>query len=611
MSRTRPAARWRGVPAVDESAVAALYDAMRAENERKRQEAQAVATLWPEAVARLLVLRGVRELDEARRLLRPQLSQLTPPEALTDLPRAAERLVEALRRGERVMVHGDYDVDGICSTALLTRMLRAMGGDAEPFIPERKADGYDLGPAGVRAAIAMKAKIVLTCDCGTTALEPARALAAQGIDLIVTDHHRPQAELPVALAVVNPQREAELETRGDRALAAVGVAWKLMAAVLEMRGGDLSEAERAELRALLDAQLELVALATVADVAALVGDNRIFVAEGLKRMSKAPAAGMPDRRNRGLRALIRSAGLDDKRLTAGRLGFVVAPRLNALGRIRHALDGVKLLLADDDSVAMDLAVECNRANDERQLKDRDILAQAQRKLETIDIDAARGIVLHGDGWEPGVIGIVASRVVELTHRPTFMIAVGTDGGARIGKGSGRSIPGFDLHAALTSCGDLLMKYGGHRAAAGLTIAAENIEAFAERFDQAAASALSEEQLVPELKPDLELPIAQADESLLDALRFLEPFGMGNPGPVLLSRGVPVKGGARSVGSDGLKLEFAGDRGPREAIGWGMASRAADVPRDGKVDIVYRLEMNEFRNARTLQANILDLRRSND
>ncbi|HRN54186.1 MAG TPA: DHH family phosphoesterase, partial [Gemmatimonadaceae bacterium] len=361
MSRSRPAARWREVPVVDEAAVAALLTEMQAAHAQRVAQARpgrSVPAMFPAEVARLLVQRGVHRLDDARRLLAPSLEQLTPPESLTDLPRAAERLAEALRRRERILVHGDYDVDGICSTALLTRMLRAMGGDVLYFIPDRHLDGYDLGPAGVRAAKEDAARLVLTCDCGTTALAAARELARQGIDLIVTDHHRPQAELPEAIAVVNPQREPDIATRGDRALAAVGVAWKLMAALLTLRAGDVSEAERESLAALLDAQLELVALATVADVAALVGDNRVFVAEGLKRMSSAPAAGAPDRRNLGLRALIRSAGLDDKRLTAGRLGFVVAPRLNAVGRIRHAMRGVELLLAEDEASAMDLAAEC-------------------------------------------------------------------------------------------------------------------------------------------------------------------------------------------------------------------------------------------------------------
>jgi single-stranded-DNA-specific exonuclease len=312
-----------------------------------------------------------------------------------------------------------------------------------------------------------------------------------------------------------------------------------------------------------------------------------------------------------LRALVRSAGLDEKRLTAGRLGYTVAPRLNALGRVRQALTGVELLLAESETKAMDLAAECNRANEERQGLDRKILDEAKARLDTMDVDQARGIVLHGEDWEPGVIGIVASRIVELTHRPTFMIAVTHDGTARVGKGSGRSVSGFDLHAALTACGDLLVKYGGHKAAAGLTIAPENIEAFAERFDAEARARLSADDLIPLLRPDLELRIDQADEALLGVMKHLEPFGMGNAGPVFVSRGVRLKGGARKVSTDGLKLEFVSETGPREAVGWGMYGRAAEVPRDGRLDVVYRLDVNEYRGARTLQANLLDLRVSTD
>lgn len=603
MSRTRPAARWRDVPAVDPALVAALSAGLRSLTDRAGKPA------LPESLLRLLAVRGVRVVDEAARYLKPQREHLTPPEALTDLTRAAERLAAAVRAREAILVHGDYDVDGISSTALLTIVLRALGGVVTPFIPDRKADGYDLGPAGVRKALEVGARVVLTCDCGTTALQPARDLRAAGVDLIITDHHQLSAETPVCYALVNPQREPDVATRADRHMAAVGVAWKLALVVSELLASELSEAERDERRALVDDQLELVALATVADVAPLVGDNRIMVAEGLRRMSTPPKPGARDRRNLGLRALIRSASLDEKRLTAGRLGFVVAPRLNALGRIRQALTGVDLLLATDETTAMDLAAECNRANDERQQLDRDILEQAQALLAGRDLDAARGLVLHGEGWEPGVIGIVASRVVEMTHRPTFMIAVGNDGGVRVGKGSGRSIPGFDLHAALTACGDLLQKYGGHKAAAGLTIDVRHIPEFVERFDAVAAAALTEEQLTPELRPDLELPIDAADEALLNAIRFMEPFGIGNSGPVLLSRGVSLRGGARKVGSDGLKLELLSASGPREALGWGMASRASEIPRDGRVDVVYRLEMNEFRGARTLQASLLDVRPS--
>jgi single-stranded-DNA-specific exonuclease len=601
VSRTRPAARWQQVPVADAAVVAALSTGLQALTDRAGKPA------LPEALVRLLAVRGVLAVDDAARFLKPQREHLTPPDSLTDLRRAAERLATAIRAQEHIMVHGDYDVDGISSTSLLTKMLRALGGQVTPFIPDRKADGYDLSAAGVRKAIEIGATVVLTCDCGTTALQPARDLKAAGVDLIITDHHRLGAETPVAYALVNPQRESDVDTRADRHMAAVGVAWKLSQVLVEILTADATDAHCSAMRDLLDDQLELVALATVADVAPLVGDNRIMVAEGLRRMSTAPAAGVRDRRNLGLRSLIRSASLDEKRLTAGRLGFVVAPRLNALGRIRQALVGVELLLEEDESRALDLAAECNRANDERQQLDRRILEEAQGMLTNRDLTAARGIVLWGEGWEPGVIGIVASRVVEMTHRPTFMIAVHHDGTQLIGKGSGRSVPGFDLHAALTACGDLLEKYGGHKAAAGLTIKPENIPAFAERFNAAAAAALTEDQLTPELRPDLELPLGAADEALLSAIRFLEPFGIGNAGPVLLSRGVALRGGVKKIGSDGLKLEFATEVGPREAVGWGMASRASEITKDCAIDMVYRLEVNEFRGNRTLQAALLDMR----
>lgn len=594
MSRTRPAARWRAPDAADASVFATLAEGLRPQGERADKPA------LPEAVLRLLAARGVHGVEEAKRFLRPALTDLMAAEALTDLERAADRLAAAVDAGELIVVHGDYDVDGMCSTALLTRVLRAAGGRVEPFIPDRRTDGYDLGPAGVRFAVEQGARLVCTCDCGTTALEAARSLRAAGIDLIITDHHRLGPEVPDAFALVNPQRESDVGARADGQLAAVGVAWKLMRTMVpRVARARASDDVRAQLLTLVDDQLELVALATVADVARLVGDNRIFVSEGLKRLASP--------RNPGLKALIRSAGLDEKRVTAGRLGYTVAPRLNALGRIRHARQGVELLLEDDPSRALDLARLCNEANTERQELDKAVLESARAQLGAIDLATARGLVLHGEGWEPGVIGIVASRIVELTHRPSFMIAVTHDGTAAVGKGSGRSVPGFDLHAALTACGDLLVKFGGHRAAAGLTIEPARIPEFVARFDAAVRASITDDLLTPELRPDLELPIHDADHPLVEALRFLEPFGMGNPAPVMVSRGVKLRGGARTVGADGLKLAFETSTGPREAVGWGMAARKGEIVRDGVLDVVYRLELNEFRGERTLQANLLDFR----
>ncbi len=366
--------------------------------------------------------------------------------ALRDLPEAVARLADAVRSGQTILVHGDYDVDGMCSTALMVRSIRALGGRAVPFIPDRRRDGYDLGAAGVAAAQAAGAAVVLTCDCGTTAYAAAEALRVAGITLIIADHHLPGGPLPHAFAVLNPRR-ADDESP-DKDLAAVGVAFKLALALTRALGGN----ENVVLNS-----LDLVALATVADVAALRGENRVFVRRGLALMSESKSA--------GIRALIRSAGLEGKEITAGRVGYILAPRLNALGRLDQAIHGVELLLAERDDEANSIARLCEERNRERQEMDRAILDNAMRRVEKIDLDATYGIVLADRDWHAGVIGIVASRLVEQTTRPVFLIAV-QDG---IGKGSGRSISAFDPYAALAECGDVLTKHGGHRMAAGLTV----------------------------------------------------------------------------------------------------------------------------------------------
>ena len=578
MSRLRPAARWLAPPPVPEEIAAELALALAPRGDRAARDP------LPMAVFRLLAARGVSDPAAARDFLRPALADLEPPEAIADLARAAQRLAAAVRGGETILVHGDYDVDGICSTTLMTRTLRTLGGTVVPFIPDRLRDGYDLSAAGVEAARKAGATVVLTCDCGTTAVEPAAALAAAGVDLIISDHHRPGPTLPQAFAIVNPMRD---ERAGrDKYLAAVGVAYKLALAVTRALGGD---------DAIVEDQLDLVALATVADVAPLVGDNRILVREGLKRMAES--------KNLGLRALIRAARLDEKRITAGRLGFTLAPRLNALGRLKSALRGVELLLATSEAEANMIARECEELNQERQGMDRRILAEAQQAVGALDLDTTYGLVLASDDWHAGVIGIVASRVVEMTGRPTMMIAV-TDG---IGKGSGRATSKFDLHAALEECSDLLLKHGGHRAAAGLTIDEKRIPDFAARFNRIARERLTADDLVPELRTDLELPLEEADAAFESALRHLEPFGVGNPGPVLVSRNVRVASAPRAVGTDGLKFSLVTAGGSIDALGWGLVGRKAEFARGAQVDIAYRLEMNEFRGARTLQANLLDVR----
>ena len=567
-TRRRPDARWVQAAAPDAATAEALSAALG----------------LPLPLARVLVGRGHATEAAAKRYLRPDLAHVADPSLMAGMADAVDRLMRAVRTGETVMVHGDYDVDGICSTALMTRTLRALGATVVPFIPSRQTDGYDLGPAGVAAAVKAGASLVLTCDCGTTAVAAGDALADAGIDLIVSDHHLPGPALPRAVAILNPRRHDD--TSPDKDLAAVGVAYKLATALTRAMGGNLNVVLN---------QLDLVALATVADVAPLRGENRVFVRRGL--------AVMRETKNLGLRALIRSAALDGKEITAGRVGFILAPRLNALGRMDRAIMGVELLLAETDDAALAIARHCEERNRERQELDRAMLDDVMRRVDALDLDATWAIALADERWHAGVIGIVASRVVEQTARPAFLVAV-KDG---VGKGSGRSIPAFDLHAALEACGDLLIKHGGHRAAAGLTIDANRMPDFAERFNAVARERLTPADLTRTVHVDLELPVAEATSDLERLMRHLEPFGVGNPGPTFSARGVRVATTAARIGADGVKFMVATPAGAVEAVGWGMADRAPLLAPGKAVDLAYRIERNVFRGTETLQLGVVDVR----
>lgn len=538
----------------------------------------------PAALCRLLAVRGFAAPDEAKTYLRPRLDQLHDPNCFTDMDRAVGRLIVALRENETILVHGDYDVDGICSTTIMVRTLRTLGGNAIPFIPQRLRDGYDLTDAGVRAAREAGATLVVTCDCGTSAHGPVADLQASGIDVIVTDHHLPGNGLPPAFAVLNPKRPGC--TSRDKDLAAVGVAFKLALALTRAVGGNENQVYNL---------LDLVALATIADVAPLRGENRIFVRYGLKLLNEA---------NRpGIRAMIRAAGLEGKALTSGRVGFVLAPRLNAAGRLGSALRGVDLLMTPSETEANPIARELEELNARRQEIDRATLDRARELVTQLDLGSTYGIVLAEQGWHPGVIGIVASRIVEEFGRPTVLVALDGDEG----KGSGRSISAFDLHGGLAECSDLLRRFGGHRSAAGVTIATDRVAEFAARFNEVAASRLTEDDLVPELRVDLELPFEEANPELESLLRHLEPCGIGNPSPLLMSREVTVAAPPRTIGKDGLKLLLHRDGRELVAIGWGMAPRAKELDVGMAIDIAYRLERDEFRGESRLQARLADFR----
>jgi single-stranded-DNA-specific exonuclease len=545
----------------------------------------------PTLVCSLLSARGYSDVDAAKSFLRPRLEQLHSPLLLSGMEVAIHRLSRAIRDGETIMVHGDYDVDGICSTTILVHTIRQLGGTAVPFIPNRLRDGYDLSDAGVRAAVAAGARVVVTCDCGTSAHKAVADLRSAGIDVIISDHHLPSGAPPECLAVLNPRLPGN--TYPDRDLCAAGVAFKLAVALLETCGGSANVALR---------MLDLVALATVADVVPLRGENRIFVRYGLRLMQET--------RNVGLRALIAACGLEGRAITAGRIGFLLAPRLNAVGRLDEALRGVELLLSTDVAHANRVARDLEELNRTRQAIDRDTLESARKLVDSVDIDTTFGLVLAAEGWHAGVIGIVASRLVEELCRPVVLIAVETG----IGKGSGRSIPAFDLHGGLLACHDTLLRFGGHRAAAGLTIDASRIGEFAQRFNDIASQRLTTEDLVPELRVDAEVPLADATETLERLVRHFEPFGMGNAAPLLVSRGVRIAAPPRVIGQQdvgsggGLRLRFSSGESTLEGLWWGAADRAPDLQMGSVVDVAYRLERDSYFEEPRTVARIVDVRR---
>ena len=564
----RPQSRWILPTEPDAAAVRALAAELK----------------LPELLCRLLVARGFGASDDARRYLRPRLDHLHDPSTLGDLDRAVERIVRAVKGGEMILVHGDYDVDGICSTTILTRTLRRLGGRVTPFIPQRLTDGYDLTAAGVRAAREAGATLVITCDCGTSATSPVSELQGAGIDVIITDHHLPGGPLPAAHAVLNPRKPGCPSP--DKDACAAGVAYKLALAVTKAMGASQNPVLH---------MLDLVALATIADVAPLRGENRVLARYGLKLLNET--------QNIGLRAMIRAAGLDRKAITAGRVGFILAPRLNAAGRIGSALRGVELLLSTDEEHANPIARELEELNVRRQEMDRRTLDEAREMVRALDLDATYGIVLAGEGWHPGVIGIVASRIVEEFGRPTILIAL--EGGE--GKGSGRSISPFDLHSGIAQCRELLLRFGGHRSAAGVTIARDKVGEFAARFNAVARSVLTPADLVPELRADLEVELSDVNEDLEALLRHVEPCGVGNPSPVLVARGVRVATAPKVVGKDGIRVLLEQNGTRITALAWSMAHRAPELTPGATIDVAFRLERDEWNGESRLQARLADFR----
>ena len=536
----------------------------------------------PAALATLLVQRGYVTADAAATFLRPSLDTLSDPLDLPDMRRAVELIAAAVRAGQGILVHGDYDVDGQCATALLTRTLRAAGARVIPFVPHRVRDGYAFGPAGLAAAAAERAALIITCDCGTTAHEAVAAARERGHTVIVTDHHVVGA-LPPAHAVINPQRSEC--TASYREFCGTGVAFKLAQAVVDALGAPAK---------LPYHMLDLVALATVADIVPLTGENRVLVRAGLKLLAD---SGWP-----GLRALVEVVGLAGKALRAGHVGYILAPRLNAAGRIGDAMDGLRLLLSDDPEEARTLARQLETVNARRQAMDQEILEQAVEDVEQgVDLAQAYALVLAREGWHPGVIGIVASRLVERFGRPTILVALEGEEG----RGSGRSIPGFDLHAALVRCAPHLARFGGHTMAAGLTVRRDRLDAFRDALNAQARGALAPEDLVPTQRIDLLVPLETLDLRLERLLQALEPCGSGNPAPVFGARGAAARN-PKIVGSKHVRFMLDDGTARVGAIGFDWADRLEPGWADGPVDVAFRLERDDFRGDASVQARVVQI-----
>lgn len=543
----------------------------------------AEAALSP-LVARLLVNRGITDADEARRFLSPSLADLHDPFTMLGMHQAAERLARAVCERERICIYGDYDVDGITAVALLTDFLRRLGGDCIYYIPLRLEDGYGMNEGAVREIAAQGARLVVTVDCGVTAVREAECCRELGIDLVITDHHLPGEVLPQAYALLDPQQPGC--PFPSKQVAGVGVAFNLITALrrtLRERGWF---AGREEPR--LKEYLDLVALGTIADVAPLTGDNRIYARYGLMELSLGKRC--------GIAALKRVAGIDGP-VGCGAVGFRLAPRLNACGRLEDARQGVELLLTEDPAVAAEIAGRLNDCNAERQAVEQRILQEAIAMVTAGGGVVGRcSIVLGSCDWHPGVIGIVASRLVDLFHRPTILIAL-EDG---IGKGSGRSIPGFHLFEALHACAGRLLKFGGHRHAAGLSLEESSLECFAREFDVVASNNLTNEQFIIYLTIDMELPAEGLDESLGEVHELLAPFGVGNPEPVFALRNVRII--KKSILKERhLKLQLVSSGRTIEAIGFDMA----DVEIGERMDIVFTPEINCWNGRKRLQLRLRD------
>lgn len=545
----------------------------------------AAACGLPQPIARLLMSRHAESPEQARRFLEPTLDDLTDPFRMVGMDQLVARIVAALKAREKILVYGDYDVDGITSTALMYMVLNRLGAEVEYFLPNRLVEGYGLSINGIDQAVARGVQVILTVDCGITAVEEIEYARQKGIAVLIADHHEPGSSLPNAEAIINPKLNPESSPVDD--LAAVGVAFKLAQALYLNLNQDVTE---------LEEHLDLVALGTSADIVPMVGENRVLTRFGLGQIERTCKP--------GLKWLCSVAGILGKPISTGQILFVLAPRINAAGRLGDAQIAVRLLSTQSDQVASDIAHQLEEINRKRKKLDEETLRQALLQIETsVDLNTDRAIVLDSSGWHQGVIGIVASRLVERYHLPTVMIAIDESGE---GRASARSIPAFNLYDAFRECEDLLLRFGGHKYAAGMSIAAEMIPAFRERFKQVALDRLDDDDLVPKLHVDARLDPSELTDSFMDALERFSPFGPQNSRPVFVASNIELAGSPYIVGRNHLKFKARGNEHLYECIGFGLGDRLREIlDHRGAIDLAYIPERVEWSGRRRLQLRIRD------
>ena len=536
----------------------------------------------PMAIAKVLVLRGLTTLDECTKFFKPALSHFHDPFLFRDMEKAVARIVKAIESHEMIIVYGDYDVDGITATVILLRSLRLLGGNVEYFCPNRLIEGYGMSEAGVQKTIQRGARLIITVDCGITAAKEVALARQAGIDVIITDHHEPKEGLPEPYAILNPK----LPTSGypEDGLAGVGIALKLCHA-LALRSGK-GETFWTE-------YLDLAAVGTAADVVQLTGENRTIAFLGFEKLRQT--------KNPGLKALINAQGLSGKPLSTGEVGFQIAPCINAVGRIGDAGRGIELLLTDDEATAQRFAQELKSANMERRAIDAIMQKEAFAWVEEhCDSQQDYAIVIGRENWHCGVVGIVASKLVEKYHRPAILFAINAEGVAR---GSGRSVRGFHLHKGLGQCGDLLESFGGHAAAAGMTIKEANLGSFRERFNEVVKSCLSLDDLVARVEADVQVALSDLTPKFFSLLKHMEPFGPGNWRPLFLCRALQNKYDPRIVGANHLKMTVASGAAKMDAVGFNLGHWLETVKKARMFSLVFSLEENVWNGKTSLQMKV--------